>query len=59
MALPRCYGGPGCFDSGLKLIHSVGSGVSQLPLHNIPWEEMGRNLERNPAIGGCPSSAGL
>jgi len=36
VALLRCYGGPGCFDSGLKLIQSVGSCVSQLSLHNIP-----------------------
>uniref|UniRef100_A0A9J8DCQ8 Tc1-like transposase DDE domain-containing protein n=1 Tax=Cyprinus carpio carpio TaxID=630221 RepID=A0A9J8DCQ8_CYPCA len=36
VTLLRCYGGPGCFDSGLKLIQSVGSCVSQLSLHNIP-----------------------
>lgn len=26
------HGGPGCFHSGLKLIHGVVSGVSQLPV---------------------------
>lgn len=24
----RCHGGPGCFDGGLQLIYTVGSGVS-------------------------------
>ncbi len=30
MALLRCYGSPGFFDSGLQLICIVGSGVSHL-----------------------------
>ena len=46
VALLRCYGGPGCFDSSLKLIHSVGSGVSQLPLHNIPQILYGVQVRR-------------
>ena len=46
VALPRCYGGPGCFDSGLKLIHSVGSGDSQFPLHNIPQILYGVQVRR-------------
>lgn len=34
MALLRCYGSPGFFGSGLKLICVVGPGVSHLPLNN-------------------------
>ncbi len=36
MALLRCYGSTGCFDSGLHVICIVGSGVSHLPLDNTP-----------------------
>ncbi len=36
MALLRCNGSPGCFDSGLQVICVVGSGVSHLPLDNTP-----------------------
>ncbi len=32
VALLRCNGSPGCFDSGLQVICIVGSGVSHLPL---------------------------
>ncbi len=34
VALLRCNGSPGCFDSGLPVICIVGSGVSHLPLDN-------------------------
>ena len=34
MALLRCYGSPGCSDSGLQLFGIVGSGISHLTLHN-------------------------
>ncbi len=34
MALLRCNGSPGCFDSGLQVICIVGSGLSRLPLDN-------------------------
>ncbi len=34
VALLRCNGSPGCFDSGLQVICIVGSGVSHLPLDN-------------------------
>ncbi len=37
VALLRCNGSPGCFDSGLQLICIVGSGVSHLPLDNTPY----------------------
>ncbi len=37
VALLRCNGSPGCFDSGLQVICIVGSGVSHLPLDNIPY----------------------
>ena len=66
MALPRCYGGPGCFDSGLKLIHSVGSGVSQLPLHNIPQilygvqvRRVGRPIEHSNTMVSKPFTSGF
>ncbi len=36
VALLRCNGSPGCFDSGLQVICMVGSGVSNLPLDNTP-----------------------
>ncbi len=36
VALLRCNGSPGCFDSGLQVICIVGSGVSHLPLDNTP-----------------------
>ncbi len=32
VALLRCNGSPGCFDSGLQVICIVGFGVSHLPL---------------------------
>ncbi len=32
VALLRCNGSPGCFDSSLQVICIVGSGVSHLPL---------------------------
>ncbi len=34
VALLRCIGSPGCFDSGLQVICIVGSGVSHLSLDN-------------------------
>ncbi len=34
VALLRCNGSPGCFDSGLQVICIVGSGLSHLPLDN-------------------------
>ncbi len=34
VALLRCYGIPGCFDSGLQVICIVGSDISHLPLDN-------------------------
>ncbi len=37
VALLRCNGSPGCFDSGLQVICIVGSGVSHVPLDNTPW----------------------
>jgi len=46
VALLRCYGGPGCFDGGLKLIQSVGSCISQLSLHNIPQIPYGVQVRR-------------
>ncbi len=36
VALLRCNGSPGCFDSSLQVICFVGSGVSHLPLDNTP-----------------------
>ncbi len=36
VALLRCNGSPGCFDSGLQVICIVGSGVSHLLLDNTP-----------------------
>ncbi len=36
VALLRCNGSPGCFDSGLQVICIVGSGVSHLHLDNNP-----------------------
>ncbi len=36
VALLRCNGRSGCFDSGLQVICIVGSGVSHLPLDNTP-----------------------
>ena len=66
MALLRCYGGPGCFNSGLKLIHSVGSGVSQLPLHNTPQifdgvqvRRVGRPIEHSNAMVSKPFTSGF
>ncbi len=37
VALLRCNGSPGCFDSGLQVICIFGSGVSHLPLDNNPY----------------------
>uniref|UniRef100_A0A9J7YWM9 Tc1-like transposase DDE domain-containing protein n=1 Tax=Cyprinus carpio carpio TaxID=630221 RepID=A0A9J7YWM9_CYPCA len=69
VALLRCYGGPGCFDSGLKLIQSVGSCVSQLSLHNIPQilygvqvRRVGRPIEHSNTMvskPGAMSAAGV
>ncbi len=36
VALLRCNGSPGGFESGLQVICIVGSGVSHLPLDNTP-----------------------
>ena len=36
VALLRCNGSPGCFDSGLQVVCIVCSGVSHLPLDNNP-----------------------
>ncbi len=36
VALFRCNGSTGCFDSGLQVICIVGSGVFHLPLDNTP-----------------------
>ncbi len=33
----RCNGSPGCYDSGLRVICIVGSGVSHLPLDNTTY----------------------
>ncbi|TRY92428.1 hypothetical protein DNTS_028996 [Danionella cerebrum] len=57
VALLRCYGGPGCFDSGRKLLQSVGSCVSQRSLHNIPQILYGvqlRRVEHHPAQALLP-----
>ncbi len=45
MALLRCNGSPGCFDSGLQAICIVGSGVSHLPLDNTPFSKGFRSGE--------------
>ncbi len=37
VALLRCSGSPGCFDSGFPVICIVVSGVSHLPLDNTPY----------------------
>ncbi len=37
VALLRCNGSPGCFDSGLQVICIVESGVSHLTLDNTPY----------------------
>uniref|UniRef100_A0A9J8C6G5 Tc1-like transposase DDE domain-containing protein n=1 Tax=Cyprinus carpio carpio TaxID=630221 RepID=A0A9J8C6G5_CYPCA len=66
VALLRCYGGPGCFDSGLKLIQSVGSCVSQLSLHNIPQilygvqvRRVGRPIEHSNTLVSKPFTSGF
>ncbi len=41
VALLRCNGSIGCFDSGLQVICIVGSGVSHLSLDNSPRFSMG------------------
>ncbi len=46
MALLRCNGSPGCFDSGLQVICIVGSGASHLPLENIPQIVYGVQVRR-------------
>ncbi len=45
VALLRCNGRPGCFDSG-QVICIVGSGVSRLPLDNTPWILYGVQVRR-------------
>ncbi len=39
MALLRCNGSPGCFDSSLQVICIVGSSVSHLPLDNTTYSQ--------------------
>ncbi len=47
VALIRCNGSPGCFDSGLQVICFVGSGVSHLPLdNNTPYILYGLQVKR-------------
>ncbi len=46
MALLRCNGSPGCFDSGLQVICIVGSGVSHLPLDNTRYILYGVQVRR-------------
>ncbi len=46
VALLRCNGSPGCFDSGLQVICIVGSGVSHVPLDNTPWIFYGVQVRR-------------
>ncbi len=46
VALLRCNGSPGCFDSGLQVICIVGSGVSHLPLDNTPYILNGVQVRR-------------
>ncbi len=46
VALLRCNGSPGCFDSGLRVICIVGSGVSHLPLDNSPYILYGVQVRR-------------
>ncbi len=46
VALLRCNGSPGCFDSGLQVICIVGSGVSHLPLDNTPYILYGVQVRR-------------
>ncbi|KAL0963958.1 hypothetical protein UPYG_G00315780 [Umbra pygmaea] len=66
VALLRCDGGPICFDSGLKLIQSVRSCVSQLPLHNIPQilygvqvRRVGRPIEHSNTMVSKPFTSGF
>ncbi len=46
VALLRCNGSPGCFDSGLQVICIVGSGVAQLPLDKTPYILYGVQVKR-------------
>ncbi len=46
VALLRCNGSPGCFNSGLQVICIVGSGVSHLPLDNTPQIIYGVQVRR-------------
>ncbi len=46
VALLRCNGSPGCFDSGLQVICNVGSGVSHLPLDNTLYILYGGQVRR-------------
>ncbi len=46
VALLRCNASPGCFDSGLRVICNVGSGVSHLPLDNTPYIFYGVQVRR-------------
>ncbi len=46
VALLGWYGGPGFFDSGLRVICIVGSGVSHLPLDNTSYILYGVQVRR-------------
>ncbi len=46
VALLRCNGSPSCFDSSLRVICIVGSGVSHLPLDNTPYILYGVQVRR-------------
>ena len=46
LALLRCYGSPGCFDSSLHLVCIVGSLVSHLPFDNTPYIFCGVQISR-------------
>ncbi len=49
MALLRCNGSPGCFDSGVQVICIVGSGVSHLPLDRFSMDSGQASLLANQA----------
>ncbi len=46
VALLRCNGSPGCYDSGLQVICIVGPGVSHLPLDDTPQIIYGFQVRR-------------
>ena len=46
LTLLRCYGSPGCLDSGLQLVCIVGPRVSHLPLDNTPYIFYGVQIRR-------------